>query len=151
MTARVRLAASIKGTFTVADIGDALGVQARRDLKPIRGAVWDFLKRGEIVRVCEGTYEYRGRDTPRTLMDKIWHLVRSHRHFTTDDIERMSGAARNTVTEYLRCLAAYGYLSRSGRSRWRLVNDPGPNTPVNTAKCKRLKALRLANGRRRNS
>lgn len=148
LAARVREAAQIKGVFTVHDLGDALGVQKKKDLKPIRNTVLDFLKRGEVVRLCRGTYEFRGRIAPRTYMDKIWHLVRSHRHFDTSDIERLSGAARATVTEYLRCLEECGYLRRSGRSRWRLVNDPGPRTPVNTGKCKRLKELRLASGRK---
>ncbi len=142
LASRVLEAARTKGTFTVADIGDALNVQAHKDLVPIRRVVFALKKRNEIKRVCRGTYKYQGRDKRRTLMDKIWHLVRSHRHFSTDDIERLSGAARNTVTEYLRCLAEYGYLTKSGRSRWRLVKDPGPKTPVNTAKCKRLKAIR---------
>ena len=142
LTARVRESAKYLGKFTARELAYQADVRTRAQKRAVSGVISEFLKRGEIIRVCKGTYKYQGRDKRRTLMDKIWHLVRSHRHFSTDDIERLSGAARKTVTEYLRCLAGYGYLTRSGRSRWRLVKDPGPKTPVNTAKCKRLKEIR---------
>ena len=78
----------------------------------------------------------------RKKMDVIWHLVRSHRTFGAAEIERLSGAARETVREYLQCLVNAGYLIKPDRYHWKLVNDPGPETPVNVAKCEKLKKLR---------
>jgi len=75
-------------------------------------------------------------------MDVIWHLCRSHRQFDTDEIERLSGAARATVLEYLRCLVGFGFLRQRARGRWELVRDPGPERPVDTGKCARLKRQR---------
>ncbi len=78
----------------------------------------------------------------RTYLDVIWHLVRSSRHFDTDEIERMSGAARATVLEYLGALKHLGYLRKIDPRKWQLVKDPGPATPVNAAKRKKLRDIR---------
>jgi len=95
---------------------------------------------GKSVR--RGVYVFTRVARKRTYLDIIWHLVRSHRSFNADDIERLSGANRATVAEYLQCLVRAGYLRKPNRTTWHLVKDPGPETPVNSTKCKRLKRLR---------
>ena len=108
----------------------------------IRHTIGDFIKSGEAIRTAPGRYRYIGKEKKRTYIDVIWHLVRSHRSFDTDELERLSGAALSTVKEYLWCLKKLGYLRRSGRGAWQLVSDPGPDAPVNAAKCSRLKRIR---------
>jgi len=97
---------------------------------------------GEVKSVRRGVYVFTRVARKRTYLDIIWHLVRSHRSFNADDIERLSGANRATVAEYLQCLVRAGYLRKPNRTTWHLVKDPGPETPVNSTKCKRLKRLR---------
>ncbi len=140
----VRQAARALGRFSWDDLCNRLGplVQSYADRKHVKNAVKDFRKRGEVERIGEALFEYRNLARPRSRIDVVWHLVRSHRAFSADEIERLSGAARATVLEYLQCLAKTGLIMRVGPGRWKLVRDPGPDTPVNTAKCKKLKALR---------
>lgn len=102
----------------------------------------DFMRRGEIAHVGEADYRYVQIPETRSKLDVIWHLIRSYRQFSTDEIERLSGAARYTVLEYLNCLRKFGHIRQAGPGNWQMINDPGPETPVNTYKCAKLKRIR---------
>ncbi|MBA3028942.1 MAG: hypothetical protein FP816_09050 [Desulfobacteraceae bacterium] len=140
-TAKVRNAAKYLKTFCIPDIEYLAPCLAYRQISAI---LFDMMKTGEVKKTDPGQYEYAGKERQRTKMDVIWHLIRSHRQFDTDEIERLSGAARYTVLEYLNCLKNLGYLRQKGNrfNVWTLVNDPGPDTPVNTGKCSKLRKLR---------
>lgn len=142
MTQRVREAAGGFEQFTAADIFGKLDIRTRADKTRVRTTINDLRKAGEIRSIEPGLYELLPKSRPRTKIDIIWHLVRSHRHFNTNDIERLSGASRHTILEYLKCLAMLGALRKTGWQSWRLVQDLGPKTPINHKKCKRLRELR---------
>jgi len=140
LAARVRAAAKHVGRFDY----DALeNLMPGENYKRIKQAVFDFKKTGEVNALRPGFFEYAGRECRRTLLDVVWHLVRSHRGFSTDEIQRLSGAERRTTLEYLHCLRMLGYLRQVRRGQWQLIKDPGPQTPTNTGKCQRLRKLRL--------
>jgi len=138
---RVREAAKALGEFCSRDLVYA-DYSCYITPKQVRNALRDFEKAGEVERIEGRRYRFIGKDKVRTKLDIIWHLVRSHRYFSTDEMERLSGAARTTVLEYLQCLRKLGYIRQVRRGHWQLINDPGPETPVNTAKCARLKRSR---------
>ncbi|MBW1778797.1 MAG: hypothetical protein JRJ54_14610 [Deltaproteobacteria bacterium] len=136
---RVREACRILSTFSVLDLYDLCHPDPE---KAVRDTLIDFKKAGEVRRIEKGVYTYVGRAEKRHFTDVIWHLVRSYRAFTTDDIERLSGARRYTVLEYLRFLGSAGILEKTGRGNWRLVKDPGPATPENMRKREKLSRVR---------
>lgn len=138
LAANVRKAAQGLNEFRVEDLAEKMGVLTYGGRSRIRTCLQDFVKRGEMQRVSRGVYRYTKSMRARSKLDVIWHLVRSHRRFTTDQMERLSGAARATVLDYLRCLSTLGFLRKTGPQNWRLVSDPGPETPVNTSGCARL-------------
>ena len=124
---KVRAAAQSYETFTFLDIEDLMPDVPEAQ---IRNTIQDFRSTGEIQTVRRGVYKYTaGKKKKRTYADIIWHLVRSHRQFNTDEIQRLSGAARCTVREYLRCLRRLGHINKTGQSQWMLISDPGPETP----------------------
>ncbi|MEW6263359.1 MAG: hypothetical protein AB1641_09795 [Thermodesulfobacteriota bacterium] len=140
LAAKVRAAAQELKTFNLQELRASVETRTYAERKRVRDVLRDLVAAGEVRRIAEGRYLY----TPpvrRTFQDIIWHLARSHRRFNTDTIERLSGAARDTVTEYLRCLRDAGCL-RLVNCEWHLIHDPGPATPVNWTKCRRLRALR---------
>lgn len=139
---RVRDAARQLGRFSRKDLARIVEVCSRKEQNLILISIRDFVRRGELRVIADGLYEYTQPKKQRTKMDIIWHLVRSHRQFGLDDIETLSGAARETVKEYLSCLVALGYLKKASHRRWVLIKDPGPETPANSAKCEALKRLR---------
>lgn len=138
----VREAAKKLGVFTYDEISNEMKILTYKARTRMKNHVRDFRKRDEIVRLEDGRFEYKGRAKRRTKLDIVWHLVRSHRTFTTEEIERLSGSTLGTVYEYLLCLKALGYLRGGKRTKWHLIKDPGPETPTNTAKCQRLKKVR---------
>lgn len=131
------------GLFRADDVMNGIGVSSYADAKRIRSVIQQLRKDGEIRSETPGYYRYIGRQAQRNHLDVIWHLARSHRRFDTDEIERLSGAKRGTVLEYLNCLLKLGYIQKTGWQAWKLVRDPGPKTPVNTGKCARLKRIRM--------
>ena len=139
---RVRNAAIKLGRFTRKDLTEAVDLYSRKERNLVIVSIRDFVKRGELRVVSDGLYEYTPPKRKRTKMDIIWHLIRSHRQFGLDDMETLSGAARETVKEYLSCLVTLGYLKKASHARWTLVKDPGPDTPANSSKCAKLKKLR---------
>ena len=147
LTQRVRVAAGDLEQFTAKDIFGKLDIRTRADQQRIRSVIHDLKRTGEIISIERGLYKHIERLRARTKIDIIWHLVRSHRHFTTNDIERLSRASRHTILEYLNCLATIGYIRKTGWQSWRLVKDLGPKTPVNMEKCKRLRELRKSAAR----
>lgn len=142
MAGRVREAASSLKVFTVEDLRRVARLKSYYEAGRIRDAVCDMLRRGEVEEIKIAAYRYLGRQKQRTKMDTIWHLIRSHRRFEASEIERLSGAGRRTVLEYLGSLKRLGYLEKLSKTLWRLINDPGPQTPANTEKCNRLRKLR---------
>lgn len=60
-----------------------------------------------------------------TLRDKMWQLIRTKRRFTVVQIQRLSGAAYDTVRIYIKMLERDGYVRRTGtdggRITWMLV------------------------------
>lgn len=142
MTQRVREAVKGLEQFTAADIATKLNIRTRADRQSVRNVIHDLRRFGKIISIERGLYKLIEKSRPRTKIDIIWHLVRSHRHFGTDDIERLSGASRRTILEYLHCLIIIGCLRKTGWQSWRLVQDLGPKTPVNQKKCRRLRELR---------
>jgi len=144
----VREAARRLGEFSPAELADAVPVKTWRQRRQAMTYVQDFVRRGEMVRIAPGRYRYRPLRPRRSAMDVIWHLVRSNRRFDLDDIERLSGAKRVTVQEYIGYLVRAGFVKREGRGRYRLVKDPGPKVPVNTGEGKRARLGRAAKGER---
>jgi len=142
MTARVRPAAQRLGAFGIADLANAAGIKRYADMHRVRQCLYDMRKAGEVERTGEGRYRYIGNQAPRTKADIIWHLVRTSLRFTAAEIERLSGASRSTVLEYLGCLKALGFVVKRSPTVWQLVMDPGPVAPANMAKCEKLRRIR---------
>ncbi len=54
-----------------------------------------------------------------TLRDKMWKLIRTKRRFTVVEIQRLSGAAYDTVRLYVKMLERDGYVRKTGSDRGR--------------------------------
>ena len=89
-----------------------------------------------------------GYNAPRkkALRSKIWQSMRIMRRFTAVDLCRTTGAGRNNVRKFIRCLEAHGYVAQHGRyvggragvfRGLRLVKDVGPAYPTRCEVCGR--------------
>lgn len=118
--------------FSQKELLDQMGLPKEQRAYAAKSGINDFLQSGEFRRVSLGVYEYAPR--PRTMLDVIWHLIRSHRQFDAAEIERLSGAKLSTVHKFLQALTELGYLRKEGFYHWALVRDTGPETPRNIVK-----------------
>ncbi|MBN1626424.1 MAG: hypothetical protein JW944_07850 [Deltaproteobacteria bacterium] len=141
MTDLVREAAKELGEFCLQELQYA-DYDRYMSRAQIRGALGGLKRIGEIVMIEPDKFRYRGIAKERTKLEVVWHLIRSHRSFSTDEIERLSGAARGTVLDYLSCFGRAGYIRNIKKGHWQLVKDPGPGTPVTTWGCKKLQGIR---------
>gem|GEM_PF-1885706 len=140
ITLKVRAVAKMFGEYTLPDIEDFAPYLSTMQIK---GAFANMKRTGEHVIIEPGRYRYQPRNiTSRTYNDIMWHLVRSHRFFDTGEIERLSGAKRSTVLEFLGFLKRAGIIKKTSMDTWQMINDPGPDTPVNEAKREKLKRIR---------
>lgn len=65
--------------------------------------------------------------------DGIWVQIRNRRRFTAPEINRATDIPIKTITDYLKCLEAGGYLTsaKPGRAArvYKLIKDTGVETP----------------------
>jgi len=127
ITKRVREAASRLGCFTRPELLNEMGAQTYAEAEQVRCAIKDLKKIGDLRSIRRGIYEYAPK-RKRRVLDIVWHLIRSHRQFTAREIERLSGASIHTLHEYFTGWRKQGHL-RYERGCWKLVEDPGPETP----------------------
>ena len=129
LTKRVREAAGTFEEFGADDLINALHIQTYADARRVRGVIRDLRKKGEVTSLRRGVYIYTPKERPRTKLDIIWHLARSHRQFTTNEMELLSGAARLTCLDYLHSLRKLGFIRQVRRGHWQMIKDPGPGRP----------------------
>lgn len=143
LTKRIREAAKKLGTFTAEDLYNPLYIQTYDERNTVRKIIQNLKRSGEIRIIQRGVYEYKTKHKERSKLDIIWHLIRSSWQFDTDEIERLSGAAKATTLKYLHCLKKLGYIRQVRRGHWQFVNDPGPKAPLNTLECIKLRKARI--------
>ena len=122
--------------FTPAQAIQGLGLKPGPEGDPVRRAVLDFYRRGEVMRVSAGLYRFDAAWRPAPPSDEAARLYRAmyvSRSFGVSDLVRLTQdqvsvkCARKTV----RRLAERGYLRPDGRQKtcqtgaervWRIVD-----------------------------
>ena len=145
LAGRVREAARDLGagdkTFTVDDLADRIGTKTYAEKDPIRSTLRDFRRRGEVVRVAPGVYNYRGKQGGKPeIQEVMWRLLRSRRTVTVEDLQEMAEAEESYVLEWLRMLIRRGIVRESGGS-YQMIKDT-VEMPRNDEKAERLRRLR---------
>lgn len=116
------------------------------DKRPFHATIKDMLKREEIERLSPGVYAYRGREVKKPdIKSAMWAVLRMKRAVTIDDMQELSSASREYAKEFMNMLARRGCvekITQSGRILYRLIEDPGPDTPMDTAKAEKLRRIR---------
>ena len=134
------------GAVPLKKLALALDLIPGDDKRPLHATIKDMLRREEIERISPGVYAYRGLDQKKPdIKSAMWAVIRMKRAVTIDDLEELSSAARADAKEFLNMLARRGCvekITRSGRGLYRLIEDPGPETPMDTKKAEKLRRIR---------
>ena len=146
LAGRVREAARELGagdkTFTVDDLADRMGTKTYKEKDPIRNTLRDFRRRGEVVRVAPGVYNYRGKQGGKPeIQEVMWRTLRSMRTVTIEDLQMMAGAEEDYAREWLGFLIRRGNVRKSDNGTYRLIKDP-VEMPRNDEKAEKLRRLR---------
>ncbi|MBC2703981.1 hypothetical protein [Desulfobacula sp.] len=113
-----------KGTeIKAAQLAEALNLTSRKDKNPLYRTIQDFVVRGEVKRLRHGVYKYVELPSKNELKSIMWRLLRARKIITIDDLEQLSGASREYVTEWLRMLEKRKIVKRLEDGRCRLIND----------------------------
>lgn len=142
---RVRQAAQKQGgTFSYSDLGDALGLQTRDELYKMKMAVSDLVRNGEMVRVRPGQFNWQGKKPgPTNQKQVMWRVLRARKLVTVLDLMELAGASQDYALEFLRRLQKQEAVQRVEHpgysTKYRLVNDPGPELPRDVDKAEYLK------------
>lgn len=140
---RVREKAKFLARWTLADLGDALGLQEYAQKRKVEDVVGDMRRRGEVRRIARGQYEYLGRNTPSRKHEIMWRFLRSAKSFggaTEEELREAAEASAEYVSEWLQALMARGAVTKSGKKYQVAVDTVEPLQ--NEAKMERLRRLR---------
>lgn len=146
----------LKGREEIAiqEIAARLDLVSDQEKRPVYRTIRDFVKRGEVVRVRTGVIRYRGLKRDVRPADKtrcMWRLIRSNRNenIMASDLVANCGVSINTAREYLQMMVRREILRRidmpgNKPSKYRMIDDPGPNLVRNDENAERLRRLRAA-------
>jgi len=125
---KVRQIASGLVDFTAYDLGSALNMSTKKELRKIRIVVKDLKFKKEIISLRRGFYRYQERPKALNKTAKMWRAIRIKEYFTRQDILKLSGASKSYVANYIKYLVSKGFISHvSGngfKGKLYCLNDP---------------------------
>jgi hypothetical protein len=139
--------------ITLSDLANEVDMILNADRHRLNETLGDMRKTGEVERITPGVVAYRGRprDAVPDVRSAMWSVLRMRKSVTLDDLQELAGAGKRYAREFLAMLAKRGCIERipkeNGRFLYRLIQDPGPQTPTDSEKADRLRALREAKKR----
>lgn len=129
----------------VSKLALALDLTWGDDKRAMHSAIKDMVKTGEICRLGKGVLVYRGLDKKPDIKSAMWAVLRMKRTVTISDLQELSSASVDYAKEFLGMLVKRGCVERipqKGRIVFRLIDDEGPETPMDTKKAEKLRRIR---------
>ena len=144
---RVRDACHYLGGYgseiTLAQIYDRMDVRTYKDKEPVRTAMSQLCRAGELERMAEGIYRLVPKPAGKPKIQEVmWRVLRARRTVTLADMEELAGASPTYATEWLQMLSRRKIVRHLKNGNWQMVTDPGPAMPLNDKKAERLRNLR---------
>ena len=118
-----------------------------KDKLPLYAALKDMRKSGEVERTRKGYVKYIGsRNEKPEIREAMWSVMRMRKRVTIDDLRELTGASHEYARQFLGMLVrreSVEHIRRRNKcSIYRLIEDTGPETPLDTVKHDRLRAIR---------
>jgi predicted ArsR family transcriptional regulator len=115
----------------------------------------DFIKRGEVERIRPGVIRYVWKKNkgirPADKTRCMYRLIRANKResITVDDLRANCRVSRAAAREYLQLLVRREIMRRidmpgNQPSKYRMINDPGPNLMKNEDNAAKMRAIRAA-------
>jgi hypothetical protein len=137
-----RTTANPQPEVDVVDIAEVVFVQTRLDQRRMKDALRYYTRKGRIIKLRPGVYTLPANTKQQTSKQVVmWRLLRARRKVSVNDLIELAGVSRDYAKEWLRGLARRNIVKKVG-GEYRLINDPGPEMPVNEEKAAKLRKLR---------
>ena len=115
--------------FGITDLSKAMKAHTYQELRAIQGTIRDFLRRGEVEKIGQGMYRYKGKKEELTLRQRLWDIARRMVCFSLRDLEQISGANLNSIKEFCQWMVRSGYAHRIKPGQFKIVKSLGPVVP----------------------
>jgi hypothetical protein len=134
---------------TLAALAMELDMVSDKDKRPMRWALRDMCRTGEVERLEPGVVAYRGRNKGAPdIREAMWAVLRMRQSVTIADLQELADASLFYAREFMTMLVRRGCVEsirRKDHTRiYRLIKDTGPRTPRDNQKADKLRAIREA-------
>lgn len=103
--------------FTAKEVAHKIGAERTQ----IQDLFRDMMRRGEIVRVGIGLYQYRSghklKSQPYTLAPRVYRAIHAKRHFSAREISVITDGKKNSVQKVIRSLIRRGAIRAGGSQK----------------------------------
>jgi hypothetical protein len=103
--------------FSPAEVARALRISREK----VQDALKDFLRRGEIGRIGQGRYLYKGSEMlnkrPATINPRIYRAMYAQTIFSAREVSVLADAKKNTVHKAMKRLRKAGEIVKAGRRK----------------------------------
>ena len=129
------------GQITTKELAEKLDLVFRKDKRPLLAVLRDFIAAGEIEKIRNGVFIYRGKSGPAQLQEVMWRVLRARRKVSVDDLIEISKAERSYVKEWLQMLVRREIVREHANGNYLMIKDP-VDMPRNDKKAERLRRIR---------
>ena len=133
--------AAAPGEIRTQEIAEKLDLVFDKEKQPLYQALRDFVSAGEIEKVRQGVFLYKGKKNPAQLQEIMWRFLRSRKKVTVDDLIEISRAEKLYVKEWLQLLVRREIVRKYKNGNYLIIKDT-VDMPKNEKKAQRLRRIR---------
>ena len=130
-----------EGEITTEEIAEKLDLVFKKDKKLLYQTLRDFVSSGEVEKIRNRVFIYKGRQKPAQSQEIMWRVLRSRKKVTVDDLIEISGADKRYVKEWLLMLVRREMVRKYSNGNYLMIKDP-VDMPRNEEKAERLRRIR---------
>ena len=116
--------AACPGEIRTREIAEKLDLVFDSDKQPLYQALRDFASTGEIEKIRQGVWVYKGRKNPAQFQEIMWRFLRARKKVTIDDLIEISGAEKRYVKEWLQMLVRREIVRKYKNGNYLMIKDP---------------------------
>ena len=136
-----KLIAACPREFRTQEIAEKLDLVFDKEKQPLYQALRDFAETGEIKKIRQGVFVYKGRKNPAQFQEIMWRFLRARKKVTIDDLVEISGAERKYAREWLLMLVRREIVRKYKNGNYLIIKDT-VDMPRNEEKAQRLRRIR---------
>jgi len=132
---------SSRGEISTQEIAEELDLVFKKEKKVLYQTLRDFVSSGEIEKIRNRVFVYKGSQKPAQSQEIMWRVLRARKKVTVDDLIEISGADERYVKEWLQMLVRREIVRKYANGNYLMIKDM-LDMPRNEEKAERLRRIR---------